>query len=122
MSWSAEPVRVGELLGQEAAWAIRTYVETRPDEGALEPHADRLKDIRDFLQGLAASGTPANEAEAELGPLRSEMQTIANSLKTGSGAPRAESVASRAVVRLDGSHGSLESAAEILTIGLSAAE
>ena len=25
----------GELLGQEAAWAIRTYIETRPDDGAL---------------------------------------------------------------------------------------
>ncbi|WP_299483662.1 cytochrome c-550 PedF [uncultured Roseibium sp.] len=112
----------GDLLGQEAAWAIRTYVETRPDEGALDPHSDRLKAIRDVIKELADKATPAAEAEATIAPLRIEMDEIANSLETGSGAPKAESVASRAVLQLDGSDDSLKKTAEILTIGLSAAE
>lgn len=111
----------GELLGQEAAWAIRTYVETRPDEGALDPHSDRLKAIRDKIKDLAAT-TSAADAEDTVAPLRAEMSEIADSLETGSGAPKADSVASRAVLQLDGSDESLKKTAEILTIGLSAAQ
>ncbi len=112
----------GELLGQEAAWAIRTYLETRPDDGALDDHSDRLKSIRDTIKALADAGTAAKDAEAEIAPLRTEMAEIASAVETGSGAPKADSVAARAVVMLDGSDGSLKSAAETLTIGLSAAE
>lgn len=111
----------GELLGQEAAWAIRTYVETRPDEGALDPHSDRLKAIRDQIKELADT-TSAADAEDTVAPLRAEMAEIADSLETGSGAPKADSVASRAVLQLDGSDESLKKTAEILTIGLSAAQ
>ena len=112
----------GELLGQEAAWAIRTYIETRPDEGALDDHAERLKEIRDYLKGLAVSGTPPEEVQDQLTQIRSEMDEISQSLETGSGAPKAESVVSRAVISLDGSNESIKHTAEILTIGLSAAE
>ncbi len=112
----------GELLGQQAGWAIRTYIETRPDDGALDAHAERLKEIRDYIQELADKDIPVAEAESEIAPLRAEMEEIANSLETGSGAPKAESVASRAAVQLDGSDDCLKKTAEILTIGLSAAE
>lgn len=112
----------GELLGQEAAWAIRTYVETRPDDGALDDHAERLKAIRDRMVELAAGGTSADDAEAEIAPLRAEMIDIAATVETGSGAPLADSVASRAAALLDGSVESLKHAAEALTVGLSAAE
>ncbi len=40
----------GELLGQKAAWAIRSYVETRPDDDALTPFNARLVEIRDDLK------------------------------------------------------------------------
>ena len=33
----------GELLGQKAAWAIRTYIETRPDEGAMDEYQTELQ-------------------------------------------------------------------------------
>lgn len=112
----------GELLGQEAAWAIRTYVETRPDDGALDDHAGRLKEIRDVIQDLAEKDTPAAEAEGAVAPLRSEMLEIAGSLATGSGAPKADSVASRAAAGLNGGDDSLKTTAEILTVGLSAAQ
>jgi len=112
----------GELLGQEAAWAIRTYIETRPDDGALDEKADRLKEIRDQITALSTAGTSASDAEAEVAALRTEMTSIADAVETGSGAPRADSVASRAVAVLDGSDGSLKKAIDVLTIGLSAAE
>ncbi len=46
----------GDLLGQKAAWAIRTYIETRPDDGALDDYSDRLKEIRDQLKTMADGG------------------------------------------------------------------
>jgi len=112
----------GDLLGQEAAWAIRTYIETRPDDGALDDHNGRLKEIRDIIKGLADAGTAASEAEPDIAPLKAEMMEIAATVETGSGAPLADSVASRAASLLDGSDGSLKTTAETLTIGLSAAE
>lgn len=107
----------GELLGQKAAWAIRTYIETRPDDGAMDAHSDRLKAIRDELAGMAA-GTPDPEAVAAL---RDELAGIAAEIPTASGAPVADSAAYRAAARLTGDHADLHSAAEVLTIGLSAA-
>ena len=112
----------GELLGQEAAWAIKTYIEARPDDGALDDFADQLKGYRDRLHDLAEAGSTAAENADELEAMRGELETIAAGVATGSGAPLADSVASRAVAALDGSDGSIKHAAEIMTIGLSAAE
>lgn len=102
----------GEILGQKAGWAIRTYIETRPEDGALDAQAERLKAIRDEL---AADG---GDAEA----LRTELLAIAAEVKTASGAPKADSAALRAALALDGSAEAKRHAAETLTIGLSAAE
>jgi len=108
----------GELLGQKAAWAIRTYVETRPDEGALEDYNVRLKEIRDLLAGWAADPASAGDAEA----VQVELSEIAAEVETGSGAPVADSVAFRAANLLNGSEDAYKAAAETLTIGLSAAK
>ncbi|MAS45004.1 MAG: cytochrome c-550 PedF [Rhodobacteraceae bacterium] len=115
----------GELLGQKAAWAIRTYIETRPDDGAMDAHADRLKAIRDALSAMDAA---APDADAAAGPdpaaveaLRAELETIAAEVPTASGAPVADSAAYRAAARLSGPKADLNAAAEVLTIGLSAA-
>jgi cytochrome c-550 PedF len=102
----------GELLGQKAAWAIRTYIETRPDDGALDEAADRLKAIRDTL----ASGEGV-DAEA----LKTELSGIAEGVATASGAPVADSVALRAASQIGEDPASWKMAAETLTIGLSAA-
>ena len=112
----------GELLSQEAAWAIRTYLETRPDEGAIDDYVSDLKTIRDDLQAKVDAGTPAKDAESELAPMRSKMSEIADKIETASGAPKADSVAFRAASKLDGSPDSLKNAAEVLTVGLSAAK
>lgn len=115
----------GDLLGQEAAWAIRTYIETRPDEGAIDEFADQLKTIRDDLKSKAdmvAGGKSVSDFADETDALRAQMSEIAGQLETGSGAPLADSPASRAAALLDGSEESLKNAAEVLTIGLSAAQ
>lgn len=115
----------GELLGQEAAWAIRTYVETRPDDGAFDDHQDRLAAIRDLLKTRAeeiAGGGDAAAFADESQALKDELATINAAAATGSDAPVAESAVSRAAIALDGSAGSFAQAAELLTIGLSAAQ
>lgn len=108
----------GELLGQKAAWAIRTYVETRPDEGAMDDHTARLKEIRDLL----AKWSEAEGAGADPEAVTDELSEIAGMIETGSGAPKADSIALRASLRIDGTPGSYKDAAEILTVGLSAAQ
>ncbi|WP_093030581.1 cytochrome c-550 PedF [Ruegeria marina] len=101
----------GDLLGQKAAWAIRTYIETRPDDGALDEYTPRLKEIRDEL---AAGGGDAAALSAEL-------SEIAAKVETASGAPVADSAASRAAALISGDAPDFVAAAEALTIGLSAA-
>ncbi|WP_193371574.1 cytochrome c-550 PedF [Pelagibius marinus] len=109
----------GELLGQKAGWAIRTYIETRPDEGALGVFSARLKEIRDQLVEWSQEA-PGDAAAAE--SVKQELLEIAANVVTGSGAPLADSVAYRAALVLDGSVESWKSAAEALTVGLSVAE
>jgi len=72
---------------------------------------DRLKAIRDEL---AAGG--GDEAA-----LKAELLEIAAGVVTASGAPKADSAALRAALALDGSAEAKKHAAEMLTIGLSAA-
>ncbi len=106
----------GELLGQEAAWAIRTYIEARPDEGALDDYADELKGLRDQIAGYA---TDASGADKDA--LVARLSEIAAEVETASGAPVADSVAFRAANLIDGTPAGYHAAEEALTIGLSAA-
>lgn len=103
----------GELLGQKAAWAIRTYVETRADDGALDDYTARLKEIRDSLLGMSGG----DDASA----LQAELAEIATGIETGSGAPVADSPAYRAANLISGDTPDFKAASEALTIGLSAA-
>ncbi len=106
----------GELLGQKAAWAIRTYIEVRPDDGALDDHVDRLKEIRDQLAGMA------DGAEGDNAALLAELRGIAEGVETASGAPIADSVAYAAANLIDGDAPDYKAASEALTLGLSAAQ
>jgi cytochrome c-550 PedF len=102
----------GEILGQKAAWAIRTYIETRPEDGSMDEHAERLKAIRDEL--VASSGDPV--------ALKEELTRISGEITTASGAPVADSIAYRAALALDGSDAQSKHASDVLTVGLSAAK
>jgi cytochrome c-550 PedF len=105
----------GELLGQDAAWAIRTYIETRPDTDAMEEVSEELKAIRDALAGYATDATGADPDA-----LKARLSEIAGGIETLSGAPVADSVAFRAANIIDGTPEAYKSASEALTIGLSA--
>ena len=74
--------------------------------------ADRLHEIRDELAAGKGDG-PA---------LKTELDGIAKEVKTASGAPVADSVVSRAANVLSSDPASYKHAAELLTIGLSAAQ
>ena len=100
----------GEVLGQKAAWAIRTYIETRPEDGALDGHTARLTQIRDEL----AAGTGDQAA------IKAELEGISAEIKTASGAPVSDSAVRRAILVLDGTPAGSKHAADALTIGLSA--
>jgi len=107
----------GELLGQDAAWAIRTYIETRPDGDAMADFADELKALRDDFTGYAQD---PSGADVEL--IRARLTEIAAEIPTMSGAPVADSIAFRAANIIDGSADAFTTAAETLTVGLSAAQ
>jgi len=129
-SWYVERFRAGysqngttkmpafeEVLGQDAAWAIRTYIETRPDDAVMADYVAELSDLRDTLKVLgddAAGGDPD--------ALKSRLAEIAAEIPTMSGAPLADSIAYRASHIIDGSAEAYARAAETLTIGLSAAQ
>lgn len=106
----------GELLGQEAGWAIRTYIETRPDEDSMAEVADELASLRDQIHGYVDN---AEGADAEA--LKAKLTEIGDGIATVSGAPKADSAASRAAALIDGTSEGYRHAAEALTIGLSAA-
>ena len=101
----------GEVLGQKAGWAIRTYIETRPEDGALDDHAARLLEIRDAL----AAGTDDSTA------LAAELTEISSKVVTASGAPVADNAAREAALLLNGTPEGVKKAADALTIVLSAA-
>lgn len=105
----------GELLGQKAAWAIRTYIETRPDDGELDDATPRLLEIRDELMAMA------DGADGDTAALLTELRGVAETVETGSGAPVADSVAFRAANLIDSDTPDYSGAAEALTVGLSAA-
>lgn len=104
-----------EVLGQKAGWAIRTYIETRPDDQQVTENAGELGALRDKLAELATGG------EADTEALRAELNAIAGNIETLSGAPIAVSIAWEAARALDGSATGYKHASEILTVGLSAA-
>lgn len=103
----------GELLGQKAAWAIRSYIETRPDDAMVDENSEELKKIRDELATMDAGG----DTEAMVARLKE----IAGGIETLSGAEFADSIAYRAAQKLEADPTAHAEAAEILTIGLSAA-
>lgn len=70
------------ILNQQAIWAIRTYVETRPDDMEMADQKAKLTELRDKL--IAVQDDP--EAAAALAP---EFEAAGQGFEALSGAPRA---------------------------------
>lgn len=114
----------GELLGQDAGWAIRTYFETRPDDGAMDEYIPRLVEIHDDLVAKAeeiAGGADAAGFASDVEGYVTELTEINSNVETGSGAPMAVSFAINAAWHLEEKPEDLKGAAEILEVGLPAA-
>ncbi len=106
----------GELLGQKAGWAIRVYIETRPDDEMMAEVSPQLTEIRDTLKAWETDGSGA-----DVDTVVAQLSEIAEGIETLSGAPVADSVAFRAANLLKADPTNFKGAAETLTIGLSAA-
>ncbi len=131
--WYMERIRRGsgdrmpayeDLMNQEAMWAIRTYIEARPDPDAMADFMPRLREIRDGLrdkqEAIADGSATVEEYAEEIEALHAELHAIALEIPTMSGAPKADSIARRAAVILErGGDRFLRDADETLTIGLS---
>ncbi|MGB0865302.1 MAG: cytochrome c-550 PedF [Granulosicoccaceae bacterium] len=111
----------GILLGQETAWAIRTYVESRPEDDAFRSAQSRLVEIRAQLEAWSADGADLSGVGEQTEQLKAELLAINDAAKTASGAPKVESAVSRAAMALNGEASGFKTAAEQLTIGMSAA-
>ncbi len=101
----------GELLGQKAAWAIRTYIETRPDDAQVTDATPELMELKGQLEGGAA----------DIPVVQAKLADIAGQIETLSGAELSDSVARRAALSLENHPDDTRKAVEILTVGLSAA-
>jgi cytochrome c-550 PedF len=106
----------GEILGQKAAWAIRSYIETRPDDQQVAEAAPQLTEMRDRLAELAE-----DPAGADLEALKAELLEINAGFETLSGAPVADSAAAEAAYIIDGTPEKFHEAAELINVSLSAA-
>ncbi|WP_210530275.1 cytochrome c-550 PedF [Rubellimicrobium arenae] len=106
----------GEILGQKAAWAIRSYIETRPDDQQVADAAPTLTQMRDKLAGYAE-----DPAGADIDAIKAELMEINAGFETLSGAPVADSAAARAARLIDGSPARFHEAAELISVSLSVA-
>ena len=95
---------------------MRSYIESRPDDAQVSEASAELTALRDRLAALAENP----EAEAQE-TIRTDLETMAASFETLSGQPYADSVAARAARTVDGSAEAYHRAAELITVGLSAA-
>lgn len=106
-----------EILGQKAGWAIKSYVESRPGEGAIDPFTKELAQIRDRLAAIKGAIT-GDQAKQEA----SILKAIADKITTASGFPIADSIALEAYYQLSSDKPNATEAANILTVGLSVAK
>lgn len=99
------------ILNQQAIWAIRTYIETRPDEDEMAGQKDKLAELRDKLQAVAED--PA--AAVALAP---EMEAAGQGFEALSGAPRAVTPFDEAAWQLASEPPHIKAAIETLTAAL----
>lgn len=98
-----------DILSQEAIWAIRTYIESRPDADEL---LAKGSDIKALHEKVAALGKDASPEDAEA--VATELEGLGSDLEPLSGAPRVVSVLDQAayILRTQPSHA--PTAAELL--------
>lgn len=71
-----------DILNQEAMWAIRTYVETRPDNDDLAARQDELHALYEKVAALSEDATTANTVAAELAEVGASFETLSGAPKS----------------------------------------
>lgn len=99
------------LLSQEAAWAIRTYVETRPDPGELDAVANERRALMEQVDE-AAGDTERLSALAE------ELAALSESVPTAYGEGEADTPMARAAAMLREQPEAADRAVTVLADGL----
>ncbi|MEM0950353.1 MAG: cytochrome c-550 PedF [Pseudomonadota bacterium] len=86
------------ILSQEAIWAIRLYIETRPDDQEILTRQDELRAARDAVAALDQTAPQPDEVIALL-------EAVGASFEAMSGAPRSVTVLDEAafILRSDSS-------------------
>lgn len=97
------------ILNQQAIWAIRTYIETRPDADALAAKSPEISALYDKVKAL-----PADADADQTAKLAEELDSAGTGFEALSGAPRAVTVLAQAahMLRTGASHA--PAAAELL--------
>lgn len=96
------------ILNQQAIWAIRLYVETRPDEVEMADQKDKLIELRDKLQAVADDPAAAKA-------LVPELEAAGQGFEALSGAPRALTPFDEAAYQLSADTPHIKAAIETLT-------
>lgn len=96
------------ILTQEAVWAIRTYIETRPDEVEMADQKAALTDLRDKLDAVKDDPTAAAALAADL-------EAAGQGFEALSGAPRAVTPFDLAAWQLSTEPPHIKAALETLT-------
>lgn len=96
------------ILNQQAIWAIRTYVETRPDEVEMADQKDKLTELRDKLAAVAEDPAAAKALAADL-------EAAGQGFEALSGAPRAVTPFDEAAWQLSADKPHIKAAIETLT-------
>lgn len=99
-----------DILSQEAIWAIRTYIETRPDADQISSRSADITALRDRVKDL---GTGASSEQIEA--VAQDLDQTGSEFETLSGAARSVTVLQQAahMLRSGASHAPM--AAEIIS-------
>ncbi|MFD2440811.1 cytochrome c-550 PedF [Paracoccus kondratievae] len=89
------------ILNQQAIWAIRTYIETRPDADAIAGKSTEIAALYDKVKAL-----PPDAGEDQIAALARELETAGSGFEALSGAPRTVTVLDQAahILRSGASH------------------
>lgn len=71
-----------DILSQEAIWAIRTYVETRPDDQELAERQTELQALKAKVDALKEDATGADDVAAQLAEAGASFEALSGAPKS----------------------------------------
>lgn len=72
----------GDILSQEAIWAIRTYIETRPDDREIAARQSEIKEIKTRVDALKSDPSHAAGVANDLHEIGSSFEPLSGAAKS----------------------------------------